>query len=200
MYDFDPNLLLSFAQLDHTYNTMGVFGALALVATMLINLYKVPAIQNQLPDNFKWDKLAHLEQVGLVFGSSFLVSSLTAAAASMSVSQALSVGLSTGLAALGINETTTAVGKAHASVAIAANPDYQPGIARKIVSAVVPVDNKAVQAARLTQMLSTLQGGVVENMQSPIPVSQEVVPQTVAPTVTETAAASASTATTSSAS
>lgn len=154
MYELDPNLLLSFSQLDHTYTTLGVFGVLALVVTMLVNLYKIPALQDKLPDNFKWTKLPHLEQIALVFGSSVLVSALTAVAAHMSVSQALSVGVSTGLAALGLNETTTAVGKAHASVAIATNPNYVPGVTRKIVAAVVPVDTKAVEKAQTKYLFS----------------------------------------------
>lgn len=91
--------------IDQGWHTYGYLGALAMLLTTAVGLYKQPVIQNLVPDRMKWLNLKPVAKVIVIFVAAGAGSGLLAYLGGASVAAAAGLGISAGFAAIGIRET-----------------------------------------------------------------------------------------------
>jgi hypothetical protein len=103
-------------------------------------------IANMVPmQKVVWDKLPSWVKYTVVFMLSTAGSFLGSMHTGTPWTTALMTAISAALTSSGFHEMTIKAGETHAAMSVKKDPDYQPGMLRKMFGIVVPIDDSMIK-------------------------------------------------------
>jgi hypothetical protein len=114
------------------YETHGLAGAVGVGLSLVLQIYKEPAVQALVPDKLKWTGLSALTRGLVAFGLSATGGALAAVASGGAVLTIVVSAIVAGLSALGYHLGSKQVGK----LAIVGE---SPGVVARLASIAVPI-------------------------------------------------------------
>lgn len=108
--------------------------------TLLLRIVNLVPMQKAL-----WDRLPSWVKYIVVFTLTAAGSALSAIHSGTPWMDAVFNAISAGFGASGLHVMTEKMGDTHTAMAVKSNPDYQPGILRKIASIVVPINKDMIK-------------------------------------------------------
>jgi hypothetical protein len=135
-------ILLEIAnQLQLAYASSGALGAASVALTLGLRLYRLPQLQDKLPERAKWDNLPGAAKVLIPFGLSALSSGLAAVVTGAGYPAIVTAAVAAGLGAVGLHHGTKLLGTAEGALR-----SSEPGALRKTLEVIVPLPNGVYKA------------------------------------------------------
>jgi hypothetical protein len=142
----DPAIVEFFSSLT---NAVWPWGGLGLVLMSALRLMRLPVFQSFLPSFMLWKNWPLWFKVAFPFALAVAGTILPAAAMHQMSFEVLKTALMAGAAAVAMHHGTKLAGSKMTAKAIAANPNYIPGLIRRSFSPILPVDKKLLMKSLL---------------------------------------------------